>query len=112
MKANTKKSKKKDVIINFRATLMQKRKIQEDASNLGMSMAQYLLYLSEHREIVVMEEGKELVQAVYHMNCLLERLDRYPFLPVNAARDAIGKGITKLNQLMMDGGMPSVDPKV
>ena len=103
MKQASKPRKRKDTVINFRITAQQKQKIQEDASSLGMSVAQYLIYLSEHRDIVVLEEGKELAQAMYRMNTLLEKLEHQPFLPVREAREAMGRNIARLNRLTERG---------
>ena len=55
---------KKDSVINFRVSQKQKMSIQSDAMKYGMNVAEYLLYLVQHKNVIVISGGKELAEAV------------------------------------------------
>lgn len=105
---STKVRQKKDTIINFRASKEQKKKIQADASTFGMTVAEYLLYLAEHRNVVVISSGKELAEAIYDLNVVLHRYERYPFIPVNEIQDAVSQSVEGIN-LAVKEGISNVD---
>lgn len=107
MKAAKEKTKK-DTVINFRATRERKEKIQSDAKALGMTVAEYLLYLTEHRQVVVVTAGKELAEAIYDLNAVLKHYEKYPFLPVQELQDCVSHGIDNINHIMKEG-IPHVD---
>lgn len=95
--------KRKDTIINFRASSEQKQKIQSDALTLGMTVAEYLLYLAEHKNIVVVPDGKKLAEAIYDLNMVLHHYEKYPFLPVHEIQEAVSQSIESINRVMKEG---------
>ena len=88
--------KGKTEVINFRVSSEQKQMIRNAAEHMGMDISKYLLYLASHREIVVVEGGKELAREVYQLNQKLNRLERYPFVDVQELRDVMSDGISRI----------------
>ena len=88
--------KGKTEVINFRVSSEQKQMIRNAAEHMGMDISKYLLYLANHREIVVVEGGKELAREVYQLNQKLNRLERYPFVDVQELRDVMSDGISRI----------------
>ena len=91
---------KKKSIINIRVSEEQKEKIQKEAEVLGMSTSAYLLYLCEHKRVVVVNGGKELAQEIYHLNILLKKYEKYPFIPVQKLRDTVSQSISNIFEKM------------
>ena len=94
------KLKKKDKIINFRVSEIQKDKIMQNAKQLNMSVGEYLIYLDEHRIINIIDGGKDLAKEVYMLNKNLSVLEKYPFVEVNQVRNLLSEYLMKLNQQM------------
>lgn len=93
----------KDQIINIRVTRERKEQIKENAEQLGMNISSYIDYLVSHQQVVELPYGKELAQEVYHLNNRLNKLSKYPFLPVQELRDTMSKGIRIINSQMKAG---------
>ena len=94
---------KKTTVINFRITNQQKQRIQKDAEALDMSVTQYLSHLAEHHSIVIIPGGKELAEAVYHLNVALEQWKRYPCIPIKDLQDMVSQGIRQINAALKEG---------
>lgn len=93
-------NEKKNKRIDLRVSEKQKAKIEKDAEQLGMKISEYLLYLAEHKQVVVISAGKELVEAVYHLNQKLNQYDNYPIFPLQDARDIISNSLTGIAKKM------------
>lgn len=94
------KIKKKDNVINFRVSEVQKNKIMQNARQLKMSVGEYLIYLDEHKTINVIDGGKDLAKEVYMLNKNLLILEEYPFMEVNQVRNLLSECLIKLNKQM------------
>lgn len=94
------KIKKKDKIINFRVSEVQKDKITQNAKQLDMSVGEYLIYLDEHKTINIIDGGKDLAKEVYILNKNLSLLEKYPFVEVNQVRNLLSECLIKLNKQM------------
>lgn len=94
------KIKKKDKVINFRVSEVQKNKIIQNAKQLDMSVGEYLIYLDEHKAINIIDGGKDLVKEVYMLNKNLSVLEKYPFVEVNQVRNLLSECLIKLNKQM------------
>lgn len=94
------KIKKKDNVINFRVSEVQKNKIMQNARQLKMSVGEYLIYLDEHKTINVIDGGKDLAKEVYMLNKNLLVLEEYPFMEVNQVRNLLSECLIKLNKQM------------
>ena len=93
-------NEKKNKRIDLRVSEKQKAKIEKDAEQLGMKISEYLLYLAEHKQVVVISAGKELVEAVYLLNQKLNQYDNYPIFPLQDARDIISNSLTGIAKKM------------
>ena len=94
---------KKDSVINFRVSQKQKMSIQSDAMKYGMNVAEYLLYLVQHKNVIVISGGKELAEAIYDLNRMLDKYETLSFIPVQELRDSVSKGIEKINLNVKEG---------
>ena len=94
------KIKKKDKVINFRVSEVQKNKIMQNAKQLDMSVGEYLIYLDEHKTINIIDGGKDLAKEVYILNKNLSLLEKYPFVEVNQVRNLLIECLIKLNKQM------------
>lgn len=94
------KIKKKDKVINFRVSEVQKNKIMQNAKQLDMSVGEYLIYLDEHKTINIIDGGKDLAKEVYILNKNLSLLEKYPFVEVNQVRNLLSECLIKLNKQM------------
>lgn len=94
------KIKKKDKVINFRVSEVQKDKITQNAKQLDMSVGEYLIYLDEHKTINIVDGGKDLAKEVYILNKNLSLLEKYPFVEVNQVRNLLSECLIKLNKQM------------
>lgn len=103
--------RKKTTIINFRVTEQQKQKIQKDAKALDMSVTQYLSHIAEHHSVVIVPGGKELAEAVYHLNSALAKWERYPCIPIQDLQDTVSRGINRIN-FAMEEGAGNVNPEI
>lgn len=93
---------KKDTIIQIRISAEQKEQIQQEAKELGMSVSAYILYLCEHKQIVVIQKGKELAEQVYRLNQILGMYEGNPMIPVLEIRDTVSQSILHIAQAMED----------
>lgn len=93
----------KNQIINIRVTRERKKQIKENAEQLGMSISSYIDYLESHQQVVELSYGKKLMQEVYDLNNQLNKLDKYPLLPIQELRDTISQSIKKINEQMKAG---------
>lgn len=91
------------LFINIRVTRERKKQIKENAEQLGMSISSYIDYLESHQQVVELSYGKELMQEVYDLNNQLNKLDKYPLLPIQELRDTISQSIKKINEQMKAG---------
>jgi uncharacterized protein (DUF1778 family) len=93
---------KKDTTLNFRLSEQQKKKISQDAKELGLSVSEYLLELTTDRKIVIVPSGKEIIQAVYQINRELDKWERGPVFSIQAVRDIVSQHLVdimgKVNQ--------------
>lgn len=93
---------KKDTTLNFRLSEQQKKKISQDAKELGLSVSEYLLELTTDRKIVIVPSGKEIIQAVYQINRELDKWERGPVFSIQAIRDIVSQHLVdimgKVNQ--------------
>ena len=87
---------KKSTTIDLRVSYEQKEAIREAASKLGMGISKYLLYLATHKNVMVIDGGRELAKELYHLNSQLNRLESNQKLDVQNVRDAVSKEIKKL----------------
>lgn len=91
MKNKSKKTIKGDNI-HFRVTSLQKKQIAQKAEKIGMSISVFLLHLSEHGKINVIDDNG-LTEEVYKLNYKLNQLAKYPAIPVKELQDIISQGI-------------------
>ena len=86
----------KQKFINLRVSDIQKDTIRTSAKNLGMSVSQYILKLTEQGQVNVIEGGKELAALIYELNNKLNKLEKYPAMPIQDLRNVISDSIVCL----------------
>ena len=91
MKNKSEKSIKDDNV-HFRVTSFQKEQIAQKAEKIGMSISGFLLHLAEHGKINVIDDNG-LASEVYKLNYKLNRLAKYPAIPVKELQDIVSQGI-------------------
>ena len=101
---------KKTEIINLRISKEDKEIIKKRAGFFGMSMSQYILYVSKNPQINILAGGKELANYFYDLNVTLNKL--YPLMPVSVRRihHEISKAVQNLN--VYNGGKQNVNSEV
>lgn len=87
----------KNDIINLRISTEEKEQIQREAEILGMSLSAYLLYRCKHKQVVVIEGGKELAQEIYTLNQLLKKYEEYPLVPIQEIRNIVSESIVRIS---------------
>lgn len=88
---------------HIRLTEKQYEHIKNRATELGISMSDYILRMSEQGKIVVIEP-KNLAEEIQKLNRKLGKLEQYPVIKAQELRDIIGDEITKLNEILKSGG--------
>ena len=91
---------RKTEIINFRVSKEEKEKIKNEAAELNMNMAEYLVFLSRNRQITVVPYGEELAKELYKINQHFNRFSQYKYIPVQDLQDVVNQGINTINQIM------------
>ncbi len=91
---------RKNVNINIRVSKEDKIKYAQEAEKLGMNLSKYILHLLEHKQVRVLEGGKELAQAIYNLNNTLNKSISYPSISVNKIREAVSNDVDKINKFM------------
>ncbi|MGL5257526.1 MAG: plasmid mobilization protein [Proteocatella sp.] len=91
---------RKTEIINFRVSKEEKEKIKNEAEELNMSMAEYLVYLSNHKEIKVLPYGEELAKELYQINQHFNKFSQHKYISIQDLRDVVNQGINTIHQIM------------
>ncbi len=62
----TKKKNLKTDIINIRINAKEKQQFMMEAKQYGMTFSEYVLHILRHKQLNVIEGGRELAEALYH----------------------------------------------
>lgn len=98
--------------INIRISDADKLKYAQEAKNFGMDLSKYIMYLLEHKEVRIIEGGKELAHAIYELNSTLNKCVDYPSMPMTKIREAVSNNVEKLNNFIMREREADVDTKI
>ena len=98
--------------INIRISDADKLKYAQEAKNLGMDLSKYIIHLLEHKEVRIIEGGKELAHAIYDLNNMLNKCVDYPSIPVTKIREAVSNDVERLNNFIMREREAGVDTKI
>lgn len=90
--------KKKQEFIHFRVSKADKKRITTNAKAMGMNISQYLQHLDTHRNIVVLNGGKELADEIYNFNRRLDRMQEGSTLDIQEIRNKLSETIQKINK--------------
>lgn len=98
--------------INIRISNEDKLKYVQEAKNLGMDLSKYIMYLLAHKEVRIIEGGKELAHALYDLNNTLNKCVNSPSIPVTKIREAVSNDVKRLNNFIMREREVGVDTKI
>lgn len=90
----------KDTNINLRVSKEDKLRYAQEAKQLGLDLSKYIMHLLNHKQVKVIEGGKELADAIYNLNNTLNKCISYPSIPVAKIREAVSNDIDRLNKFM------------
>lgn len=93
---------KKQSVIQFRVTKEDKKRIAHNAKSLGMNISQYMQYIEAHKNITILDGGKELADELYNFNRRLDKLTKCSTIEIQQIRDKISETLQKINQKIGD----------
>ena len=88
--------------LHIRLTDKQYEKIKTKANELGISVTNYILKMTEQGKVVVIEP-KDLAEEIRELNRKLSKLEQYPAIKAQELRDMIGEEVVKLNEILKKG---------
>ena len=100
MKPRGKNSTKatKDARIIIRVSKADKERYEAEAKSYGMKTSKYILYSVDHKAIPVVEGGTELAQAMYDLNCTLNKYEARDGVSSEELRRALATCVDRLNR--------------
>jgi len=87
----------KNDVMSIRVSKEDKAKYLTEATNNGMNLSEYILYLLRHKAINVIDCGSEIVQAMYDLNCTMNKYGSNDEVSVNELKNAISVCVNKMN---------------
>ena len=88
----------KNDVMSVRVSKEDKTKYSAEAEQYGMNLSEYILYLLNHKEVNVVEGSSELVQAIYDLNCTLEKYGSSSDVSIDELRNLISGCVDKMNR--------------
>ena len=88
--------------LHIRLTDKQYANIKTKANELGISVTNYILKMTEQGKVVVIEP-KDLAAEIRELNRKLSKLEQYPVIKAQELRDMIGEEVVKLNEILKKG---------
>lgn len=87
----------KNDVMSIRVSKEDKAKYSKEATDNGMNLSEYILYLLKHKAINVIEHASDIVQAMYDLNCTMNRYSNNEEVPVKELKNAISDCVNKMN---------------
>lgn len=94
----------KDAVINIRVSEADKERYEAEAKRFGMSTSKYILYSVDHKAIHVVEGGVDLANAMYDLNCTMNKFEARDNVSVDELRRALSICVDKMNHFMKTCG--------